>query len=99
MTWLLLLAGSGAGFAQVAVDAEDIAQSAWKFDHASGSPPMKCEFRPVEPALDYSLQYNAGYILRFPMAQFQGSDHTIEVLLRITPRSPALGPVFLSRRF
>ncbi len=46
---------------------------------------LKSAFVPVDPALDFSLRFQAGYGLKIPLTQFQGTKAHLDVLLRITP--------------
>ena len=59
------------------------------FASAATLPEFKCGFKPVAPALTYGLHFDAGYQLQFPLNQFQGTGHGLDVLLRVTPQSGA----------
>jgi hypothetical protein len=57
---------------------------------------LKCVFHPVPPGLGYALRFEAGYDLRFPLDQFDGAGHNIEILLRVASASAPDKPAFLS---
>jgi hypothetical protein len=75
----------------------DVKESlAKEFEQRASDKAMKCEFRPIQPSLNYALVQDAGYVLRFPRGEFAGDSHTIHVTLRMTFLSEARTPVYLS---
>jgi hypothetical protein len=54
---------------------------------------FRCDVKPLAPALNFGLRFQAGYVLGFPLKQFTGSGHRLSVLLRVTPEGKT--PVFL----
>jgi len=44
-----------------------------------------CEVKPVPPALNFGLRFQARYAATFPLKLFPGSGHRLHVLLRVTP--------------
>ena len=56
---------------------------------------MKCAFRPIAPALNFSLQYEAGYSLTFPA----DTIHGLSLLLRLRPEAANGKPRYLASRY
>jgi hypothetical protein len=46
---------------------------------------LHCDVTPLKPVLNYSFRFQAGYLVRVPMNQYQGSGHTLAIVIRITP--------------
>jgi hypothetical protein len=88
---LLTLLGVSA-FAQVSSEAkyEEVLRRA--FD-AHSSAVLPCEAAPIQPELDFSLRFQAGYTLNLPLGQVDGSHHHAVIALRVTPESGR--PVYL----
>jgi hypothetical protein len=72
------------------------ASAAQEFDQRTFDKAMKCEFRAIQPSLNFALVHEAGYVLRFPRGEFAGDSHTIHVALRMTFLSDARIPIFIS---
>jgi hypothetical protein len=65
------------------------------FDSPPTGPAFRCEIRAVQPALNYGLRFQAGYVITFALKQFTGSGHGVRVLTRITPDGRP--PVFVTQ--
>jgi uncharacterized membrane protein YgcG len=85
--WTLGLLLCGTAAAQSLTDAE---HAAAVFDSAGAETALRCDVKPVAPALNFGLRFQAGYLVTFPLRQFTGSGHRLHVLLRVTPEG---GPV------
>lgn len=46
---------------------------------------LQCEFKPVQPAIDFTFRFQTGYKIDLPMGQFLGAKHTVTISLRVTP--------------
>ena len=79
--------------AQSLVEPERIAAVQQAFDSAATARQMRCRIDAVRPALDYAMRFRTGYVINLPMAQFQGTGHSLETYLRITPEG--LKPTYL----
>jgi hypothetical protein len=60
---------------------------------------LKCEVTPAEPALNFSLRVEAGYVLKFPLRQFLGTGHGIDVFLRVTPDAEEAKVLYFSDHY
>jgi hypothetical protein len=60
--------------------------------------PLDCTVTPLRPQLNYSFRIQAGYTVRVPMNQYQGSGHGWFFLMRITPQRAGAKPVYLAAR-
>jgi hypothetical protein len=47
--------------------------------------PLRCEVRPMQPLLDFSFRFQAGYSINVPMEQYLGPKHGWAILTRVTP--------------
>src|SRR5215472_10505328 len=59
---------------------------------------LRCEIEPIPPRLNFSLRFQAGYVVRVPMGQFRGTGHSYRMLLRVEPQGSGR-PVFLKSHF
>jgi len=55
------------------------------FEPVPGESQLKCELSPLQPALNFSLRFQAGYLVRVPMNQYLGKGHHWIAAARITP--------------
>jgi hypothetical protein len=85
MCTVALLASSGAMFGQTLVDPSRAARFAEDFEARKEDKPLHCEVTPIQPRLNFSFRFQAGYVFRVPMKQFEGSGHRWSVLTRLTP--------------
>ena len=93
---LLLILGCSNSASAATQDTDRVAALKRRFDQAPAAPTMKCEFQAFQPNLTFSLQYEAGYSLRFAKGEFTGPNHEIEVSLRMSSSSNPQSPIFLS---
>ncbi len=90
---LLALVLSATASAQSLVEPEQIANRQHLFDSAASAPQLRCRIDAIHPSLDYALRFRTGYVVEFPMLQFQGSGHNLNSFLRVTPEGQK--PVYL----
>src|SRR5690242_2710285 len=86
----ILFALAAAACAQSLVEPERVRQ---EFER-SGTPTLRCEIAPVKPAPTYAFRFEAGYKLTFPLSQFGGAGHRLQVHVRVTPEGQQ--PVYFS---
>ena len=71
--------------AQSLLKPEDILAAQGAFAASAAAPRLRCSFTALPPALDYALRFRTGYRVSFPLQQLAGPNHSLEVLLRVTP--------------
>lgn len=71
--------------AQTVVADEDVPAVQHRFESAAGAGRLRCDMSPVRPQLDYSLRFQTGYRIDFPLRQITGSGHVLSMFLRVTP--------------
>ncbi|SPE34031.1 conserved hypothetical protein [Candidatus Sulfopaludibacter sp. SbA3] len=76
-----------AAAAQTLVEPERLAAAREAFQTAGKSPQLRCEIKPVRPALNYGFRFQTGYVIDVPLNQFQGSGHDLTVFLQVVPDS------------
>ena len=79
---LLLLLVSATAAAQTLIEPGSAAAA---FDAPATGVSLRCEVKPVPPALNFGLRFQAGYVVRFPLTEFTGAGHRLRVVLRVTP--------------
>ena len=79
------------------VPAARVARMNFQFTKQPGDKTFACELKVLKPALDLSFRFGAGYSLEVPLKQFQGANHQLGMLMRITPEAGS--PVYLGSRF
>lgn len=47
--------------------------------------PLRCEIQPQKPILDFAFRYDAGYVVRCPIKEFEGKASTVLTFVRVTP--------------
>jgi len=82
-----LLSSTGAVYPQSLVDPNRAARLAESFDARKDDQQLHCEVTPIQPRLNFSFRFQAGYVFRVPMKQFAGTGHRWTVLTRLTPAS------------
>ena len=60
---------------------------------------LRCSISPIHPELNYSLRFQAGYVVTIPMSQFEGAGHRWRMITRITPDQGDQRPVYLMSGF
>jgi len=91
----ILFALAGAACAQSLVEPERVAEVRREFERG-GTSTLKCDIAPVKPALTYAFRFETGYKLSFPLSQFGGAGHRLEVHVRVTPEGQR--PVYFSSK-
>ena len=46
---------------------------------------LRCEVTPFKPRMDFGFRFQAGYVIRVPMQQYEGEGHGWAVYARVTP--------------
>jgi hypothetical protein len=59
--------------------------------------PVACQAIPIKPVLTFGLRLQAGYLFRFPLSLYGGSDHTLTIVTTIAAAGDA-PPVYLVDR-
>jgi hypothetical protein len=54
---------------------------------------LHCTVNFWQPRLDFAFRYQAGYLVRFPVSQYEGENNQIHVLSRIVPEDGAAVPL------
>ncbi len=93
---LLLAAG---GWAQTIIDPAKIPEKLKRFALPADAKPLRCDASYLRPLLNYSFRFQAGYIVRVPMEQYQGPGHVWVILERITPEGDPAKAVYLGDKF
>ncbi len=63
--------------------------------------PLKCHVQTFRPFLDFAFRFEAGYVIRCPLAQFEGKETGIAAYLRIQPKNLGgeVKPIYLGETF
>src|SRR5437867_10236698 len=85
------------GRAQIMINSARMSASQKTFDPIPRETQLKCDVSPLRPALNFSLRFQAGYLVRVPMSQYIGAGHRWSVFVRITP-DPGTQPVYMVDR-
>lgn len=59
---------------------------------------LPCEVEPLDPELEYDLNFRAGYNAKIPLAALAGEGNSLRVVFRITPLDKPGEPVYMQRR-
>ena len=60
---------------------------------------LPCEVEPLDPELEYDLNFRAGYNAKVPLAALAGSGNSLRVAFRITPLDNPDEPVYMRHRY
>jgi len=92
----MLLVAVGCAAAQIVIPQSRIPRSLQSFTLVPGEKTLQCEVSPLHPALNFGFRFQAGYLVRVPMSQYEGPRHYWAMLLRITPEGGS--PTYLGSR-
>jgi len=92
----ILFALAGAACAQSLVLPEHVPEIRQAFERAAGPPTLRCTVSPVKPTLTYGFRFHTGFELSFPLSQFGGAAHLLQVHVRVTPEGQT--PVYLTAK-
>jgi hypothetical protein len=81
----ILFALASAACAQSLVESGRVDEVRQDFERISGASTLKCDISSVKPALTYGFRFQTGYNLSFPLIQFGGAGHRMQVHVRVTP--------------
>src|SRR4051794_25705190 len=98
--WLLaaLLLGSSC-FAQEVVMPSRVPGLLNLLERPPADQPLKCQMKPLPPALDFSFRFRVRLKIQSPLEQFTGPGHRWDVLLRVTPEQQGSQPVYLASTY
>ena len=94
---LLMLVSEGA-LAQMVLDPARLSPRLRNMESTWNEKVLECSVTPIKPALNFAFRIEAGYTVRVPMNQFEGTGHGWVILTRITPREGDRKPVYLGSR-
>lgn len=60
---------------------------------------LPCEVEPLDPALEYDLNFRAGYNAKIPLAALAGDGDSLRVIFRVTPLDNPDQPVYMRHRY
>ncbi len=90
---------AGVACAQVILDPAKIPAGFKRFAIPAGAAPLRCDPSYIRPVLNFSFRFQAGYMVRVPMDQYQGTGHTWVIMERITPEGDPARAVYLGDKF
>jgi hypothetical protein len=96
---VIALLCAGVACAQVILDPATIPASMKRFTAPPGSQTLRCDPSYMRPVLNFSFRFQAGYVVRVPMDQYQGPGHTWVVMQRITPEADPARVVYMADKF
>jgi hypothetical protein len=91
---VLLLAALRAR-AQVEVSPERLPAAFRQFEAQPGEKKLRCAVLPMRPVLNFGFRFQAGWVMRVPLDQFEGKGHQWGMLARVTPEGGAK-PLYLA---
>ena len=91
----LALVCGGLACAQSIMDPARIPSSFKSFEIPADAKPLRCDPSYIRPVLNFSLRFQAGYVVRVPMDQYFGPGHVWVIMERITPESDPSRSVYL----
>jgi hypothetical protein len=83
--------------AQIVVNQARIRNFLPGFEDQAAGPALRCAMSPIQPQLNFSFRYQAGYTVTVPMSQYAGGGHRWAMITRITPEGHP--PVYLISRY
>ncbi len=95
---LILLTALPALPAQSLLAAGEDDVAARTFQKGSQPPYLRCEIKPVHPALNFGLRFQTGYVIRVALDQYRGAGHMWVALSRVTPEGGAARYLILKGR-
>ena len=94
---LMLWCVAASGNAQWQLNRQDSEKVNRALDAARSGDQLKCHIRPIEPFLDFSFRFDAGYIASCPVKEFDGKRSLLIAYTRIVPDGGA--PVVLGSAY
>jgi hypothetical protein len=90
---------AGVACAQTILDPAKLPDRLKHFTMPPGANPLRCAPSYIRPVLNFSFRFQAGYVVRVPMDQYEGKGHSWIVIQRITPEGDPARAVYLGDRF
>jgi len=97
--YLVLAAAASAQTEMVPIEGRAATHAEAAFERAVTANLMKCTIKPSAPTLDYSLQYDAGFRLVFPLDPTRGPSGMLNVFLRMRSAGAGEKPIYLAARY
>ncbi len=60
---------------------------------------LPCKVEPLDPALEYDLNFQAGYVARVPLAALAGQGNALRILFRVTSLDNGGEPVYFRKKY
>lgn len=60
---------------------------------------LPCKVEPLDPELEYDLNFRAGYNAEIPLSSLAGTGNLLRVVFRITPLDTPEEPVYMKHRY
>jgi hypothetical protein len=95
LAWILLCAAGAE--AQYLVNPDRLPPALRNMEWRPDDRALDCSVGAIRPALNYGFRFQAGYIVRVPMAQYRGKGHRWTILSRVTPEGG--NPVHFMARY
>lgn len=96
LRWAALLPLSLAALqGQVLVDASRLPAAFRDFTPEPGEGAFSCSVQPIRPTLNFGFRFQAGWVARVGLGQFQGKGHRWAMIARVTPEAGGK-PVYLA---
>src|SRR5262245_4136796 len=92
---IAIAVASSAAFGQSILNPARLPTIVKNFEQQSGEHSIRCEVIPLKPVLNFGFRFQAGYVVRVPLSQYEGSGHRLVLLTRITPRDSTQKPFYL----
>ncbi len=96
---VLALLFAGVAWGQIIVDRAKVPENLKHFVMPAGAKPLRCDASYIRPVLNFSLRFQAGYLVRVPMDQYLGPGHVWIIWERITPENDPTRAVYLGDKF
>jgi hypothetical protein len=83
--------------AQMVVDSTHIPAAERRLAPHEGEKILRCYVDTSKPELNFSLRFQAGYVLGVPLVQYSGTGHSWQIVVKVTPEGGE--PTYLRDRF
>jgi hypothetical protein len=65
--------------------------------NAAKDEPLRCQVAPMQPVLDFSFRFQAGYTVQVPLDQYRAGEHAWGIVTRIIPEGQDEPVYFIQR--
>jgi hypothetical protein len=87
---------AGTAWGQRVTDPATLPADLRSFASGSMNAPLPCKVQPVKPLLNFSLRFQAGYLVQVPLNLYEAGKHHWDVVFRVTPQSGTRQPVYFT---